>query len=55
MLTSTNRDRIGASLGLSARNDHNRSSGHASSSDDRSLGCSSGAVGSNSDGDSLLV
>lgn len=55
MLTSTSRNRIGAGLGLSARNDHHRSGGHAGSSDDRSFGSTSGAVGSNRDRDSLLV
>ena len=55
MLTSTSRNRKGAGLGLSARNDHNRSSGHANSSDGRSFDCTSGAVGGNGDRDSLLV
>ena len=55
MLTSTGRNRKGAGLGLGARNNHHRASGHASSSGDRSFGGASGAVGGNRDRDSLLV
>ena len=55
-LTSTSRNRKGAGLGLGARNDHNRSSGHADPGGDRSSGSTSGAVGGNSDrNNSLLV